>query len=286
MKRKNGKQWASIAASRIGYNPKPMSDFCKEVSKMKVKKMLGLSLVLVLAASYAWAGGMVGLGAGVAPDYEGSDHNTGVPMFMLNYNYDSGRFVKLMGPNLKVNVLANKSYSLGPALGYRMERDDVDNKQVDNMKKVDGALVAGAFGGVDINNFLLGLEVLADVSGNDTGVTAQVTAGYRWKAMPALTITPGIFTTYASSDYMDSYFTVDSKNRGSSQLPNYSADSGLKDVGLNLVASYTPWEKWGVMGLFSYKTLLNDAKDSPIVDDAGDKKQMTVGLMLTYRWGK
>jgi outer membrane protein len=229
---------------------------------------------------------MVGLGAGVAPDYEGSDDTTGVPMFMFNYNYDSGRFVKLNGPNLKVNLLADKSYSLGPVLAYRMKRDDVDNNQVDAMEKVDAALAAGIFGGVDINNFLLGLEVLADVSGKDTGVTAQATAGYRWKAMPALTITPGIFTTYASDDYMESYFSVDSSNRGSSTLPNYSADAGLKDVGINLVASYTPWEQWGIMGLFSYKTLINDAKDSPLVDDVGNDKQLSAGLMVTYRWGK
>ena len=72
----------------------------------------------------------------------------------------------------------------------------------------------------------------------------------------------------------------------SARLPNYSADSGLKDVGINLTAHYTPWEKWGIMGLFSYKTLLNDAKDSPIVDDEGNEKQFTVGLMVTYRWKK
>jgi len=32
--------------------------------------------------------------------------------------------------------------------------------------------------------------------------------------------------------------------------------------------------------------LLNDAKDSPIVDDEGDKGQMFFGLMGTYRWGQ
>jgi outer membrane scaffolding protein for murein synthesis (MipA/OmpV family) len=40
------------------------------------------------------------------------------------------------------------------------------------------------------------------------------------------------------------------------------------------------------MGLFSYKTLLNDAKDSPVVDDEGDNNQFTLGVMATYRWGK
>jgi outer membrane scaffolding protein for murein synthesis (MipA/OmpV family) len=253
---------------------------------MKISRILVLSLTLLLAASPVWAAkGLVGLGAGLAPDYEGSEDYKAIPMFMVNYNYDSGRFVKLMGTNLKVNLLADKQYSIGPVANYRMKRDNVDNNQVDDMDKVDAALELGGFAGVDVNNLLLGLEVLADVSDSHDGATVQATAGYRMKAMPELTFTPGVFLTYASDDYMDTYFSVTNHNKGNSNLSNYSADGGFKDVGLNLVASYTPWEKWGVMGLFSYKMLLNDAKDSPLVDDVGDKNQMTLGLMATYRWG-
>jgi outer membrane scaffolding protein for murein synthesis (MipA/OmpV family) len=154
------------------------------------------------------------------------------------------------------------------------------------MDKVDGAFEAGVFGGVSMSDFLLGLEVLADVSNEHDGYTVQGTAGYRWKAMPELTLTPGVFMTYADSDYMDTYFGVNSGNRGSSNLRSFSADSGIKDVGLNLVVSYNPWESWGLMGLLSYKKLLNDAKDSPLVDDEGNDNQLTFGLMGTYRWGK
>ena len=254
---------------------------------MKIPRLVGLLLALLLAACPVWAlDGMVGLGVGTAPDYEGSEDYTAVPMFMFQHNYDSGRFVKLMGPNLKVNLLADKQFSLGPVLNYRFERDDVDNDRVDRMKKVDAAFEAGVFGGVNINNVLLGLELLADVSDEHDGYLVQANAGYRWKAMPELTVTPGVFLTYADSDYMDTYFGVDSGDAVRSGLPYYSADSGLKDVGVNLVAHYTPWEQWGVMGMFSYKALLNDAKDSPIVDDEGDDKQFMLGLMVTYRWSK
>ncbi len=254
---------------------------------MKSSRVLLVCLVLLLAASPVWAvKGMVGLGAGVAPDYEGSDNTTAIPMFMFSHNYDSGRFVKLMGTNLKVNLLADKQYSLGPVANYRMKRDNVDNSQVDDMDKVDAAVELGGFAGVDVNNLLLGLQVLADVSDKHNGVLTELSAGYRWKAMPELALTPGISLTYASDDYMDTYFSVKSSNRGTSTLPDYKADAGFKDVGINLVASYTPWESWGLMGLVSYKRLLNDAADSPIVDDEGDENQVTAGLMVTYRWGK
>ncbi len=254
---------------------------------MKRSKIIALCLAIGLLASPVWAAnGMVGLGAGVAPDYEGSDDYQAVPMFLYNQNFDSGRYIKLMGPNLKVNVLASKSYSLGPVLNYRSERNDVDNSQVDKMDKVDAALEAGVFGGVAIDNWLFDIEILADVSDAHDGYTVQPAAGYRWKVASTLTLTPKAFFTYANEDYMSTYFSVNSGNRGKSTLSDYNADAGIKDVGINLVANYAPWESWGLMGLVSYKKLVNDAKDSPIVDDEGNDNQFLAGVMLTYRWGK
>jgi outer membrane scaffolding protein for murein synthesis (MipA/OmpV family) len=254
---------------------------------MKKLIFLGLILSTMLFAGTAMATkGTVGLGVGMAPDYEGSDDTKAVPMFMFSHMYDSGRYVKLMGPNMKVNLLANKHYSLGPVLNYRMARDDVDNSRVDDMRDIDGALEAGVFAGLDINNVLLGIEVLADVSNEYDGWLIQPYMGYRIKATPNLTILPTFFVTGADADYMHTYFGVNNSNRGSSGLQSYSADSGVKDLGLNVVANYTPWEQWGIMGVLSYKTLLNDAKDSPVVDDEGDKNQFVLGVMATYRWGK
>jgi outer membrane scaffolding protein for murein synthesis (MipA/OmpV family) len=256
-------------------------------SKMKKLILMALVLSVLLLTGTAWATkGIVGLGVGMAPDYEGSDDTTGIPMFMFNHNYDSGRFVRLMGPNMKVNLLTNKEFSLGPVLNYRMGRDDVDNKRVDAMKDLDDAVEAGVFAGLDMNNWLLGVEVLFDVSDEHDGKIAQGTLAYRWKATQDLTITPGAFVTWADGSYMDHYFGVSTSNVGTSGLPLYDASSGIKDIGLNVAAHYTPWENWGVMGIISYKSLLDDAEDSPVVDIEGDDKQMMIGVMATYRWGQ
>jgi outer membrane protein len=251
---------------------------------MKKTILLGLVLSTLMLGGTAWATkGTIGLGVGVAPDYEGSSDNQGVPMVMFNHRYNSGRFVNLMGFNMRVNLLANENYSLGPSLNYRQGRDDVDNSRVDAMRDIDDAFEAGVFGGIDVNNLLLGIEFLADVSNEHEGYTTQATAGYRWKATPELTITPGAFITYADGDYMGTYFSVNDGNRGGSGFLDYTADSGLKDAGISLLANYTPWQNYGIMGVLSYKSLLNDAKDSPLVD-VGDDKQMFFGVMGTYRW--
>lgn len=234
----------------------------------------------VLAAKHT-----VGVGAGFAPEYEGSDDYQGVPMLMLTGKYDSGRSFSLLGTNLRVNVLASNKFQFGPILNYRMGRDDVDNKVVDRMKDIDDAVEVGAYVLADLDNVLLGVDFLMDVSGEHDGMLVLGNVGYRWKVSEALVVTPNVFLTYADDDYMDTYFGIDSGNVGTSGLPRFQADSGLKDFGARVVASYAPWEKWGVMGILSYSTLLNDAKDSPIVDDEGDNAQAFFGLMATYRWG-
>jgi len=183
-----------------------------------------------------------------------------------------------------VNLIASNTFQFGPVLNYRMGRDDVDNKVVDRMKDIDDALEAGVYVLSKVDNWLFGLDFLTDVSDTHDGMLVQGNVGYKLKLSDALVVTPNVFLSYADDDYMDTYFGVNSKNVGTSLLPAYEADAGLKDFGARVVAHYTPWERWGVMGILSYSSLLNDAKDSPIVDE-GDDAQMFMGLMGTYRWG-
>ncbi len=38
------------------------------------------------------------------------------------------------------------------------------------------------------------------------------------------------------------------------------------------------------MGLLSYKHLLGDAEDSPVVDDEGDANQFSGGILVFYKF--
>jgi len=240
--------------------------------------VLFISVGPVLAAQHT-----VGVGAGFAPEYEGSDDYEGVPMLMLTGKYDSGRSFALLGTNLRVNVLANNKFQFGPMLNYRMGRDDVDNKVVDRMQDIDDATEAGAYFLANFDNVLLGVDFLMDISDEHDGMLVKGNVGYKWKASDALVVTPNAFLTYADDDYTDTYFGVNAGNVGTSGLSAYKAESGLKDAGIRIVTNYTPWEQWGIMGILSYSALLEDAKDSPIVDE-GDDAQTFFGLMATYRW--
>jgi outer membrane scaffolding protein for murein synthesis (MipA/OmpV family) len=41
-------------------------------------------------------------------------------------------------------------------------------------------------------------------------------------------------------------------------------------------------KKWGLLGNIGFNRMLNDAEDSPIVDDVGDENSYEMVLAVTY----
>jgi outer membrane protein len=236
------------------------------------------------------AGGFVGLAVGSTPDYEGSDDTETKVAPFGHYRWGSGRYVSVGGTanaesaaRIKVNLLTkDTSLELGPVLQYRMKRNGVDNRQVDNMKKVDAATELGAFLGWRMDRFALSTTFVADVSDEHDGSIWYFNGDYDFPINDSFLLNIGAHMTWASDDYMETYFGVDSKNRGSSTLRDYKASSDIKDAGLSLVGQYKFNKTWGMLGLVNYTRLLNDAEDSPLVDDEGDDNQIKMFLAVTY----
>ena len=125
---------------------------------------------------------------------------------------------------------------------------------------------------------------MADVADGNDGAIIRLNGGYRIPIDQTWNLSLGAFTTWADDDYMQAYFEIDAADAARSGLQTFDADSGFKDLGLNLTASFKPWEHWGLMGLVSYKRLLNDAEDSPVVDDEGDENQFVGGILVIYNF--
>jgi outer membrane protein len=226
----------------------------------------------------------LGLGVGMAPDYEGSSDYQAVPMLYGRYSYGDGKYLSLQGTQLRWNLLSEK-IQFGPLLQYRPERDSVDNDQVDSMKKVDAAFEAGLFLTGKFGPWALNIDFAADVSGTYNGYLITLGGGYQAEISEDLKMTFSVYTTYADGNYMEEYFQVSAFNRGTSTLDNYGSDSGdFKDVGLKVVTTYDLNSSWSLMGNLGYKKLVGDASDSPIVDEEGDDNQLFVGAMGVYHF--
>ena len=260
---------------------------------------LTTALVAGLAVGGAWASGntveletrveparqdrivTIGLGAAMVPDYEGSDDYTFAPVPLFKLIDPAGWYVELIGNTLRANVMPRGEWKLGPMARYRAERDDVDNNRVDRMQKVDAAFELGGFVGFDRDNWTAKLEIVQDVADSHDGALVGLTVGYTFPMDPARLTVSG-FTTYASEDYMKTYFGVSAADHARSGLKQYDADDGFKDLGATVVAMYSINQNWGVTGALRYTRLIGDAADSPLVEDEGSENQMLASALVSY----
>ncbi len=228
----------------------------------------------------------LGLGAVAVPDYEGSDDYEARPLPIARIQ-KGHQYGQLFGAKITSNLVPHPNFRLGPVVNYRGERDGVDNAAVDAMKKVDAAVELGVQVGYDhkLDSGVIGAEVewVHDVADGHDGwlLTPEIhyrrPLGDRWKFNLAAS------TTYASDDYMETYFSVTPADSAASGLPVFGASDGFKDVSVNVSLAYGMTERWdlGVIGV--WKRLLNDAEDSPVTK-VGDENQFIAGLYVSYSW--
>ncbi len=226
----------------------------------------------------------LGAGVGLAPDYEGSEDYQAIPLPYVNIKWSNHMSINLLSNKAKVNLIPSSIWRGGVVGEYIAERDDVDNNRVDDLEDVDTSFILGGFFGFEYANWSASIEAMADVADGNDGAIVRLNGGYRIPIDQSWSLSLEAFTTWADDDYMEAYFEIDDADSNRSGLSTFSADSGFKDVGLNLSASFKPWEHWGLIGLVSYKRLLGDAEDSPVVDDEGNENQFTGGILVFYKF--
>lgn len=249
----------------------------------------GLALAPLSAHAVDWT---IGLGAGVAPDYEGSDDYGPVPVWLLRAQnlYHPATYVDISGLKLNSNLLPHDNFRLGLSGEYAVKRSDVEDDSVDSLGSTDSGVMIGIMGGYDFDvtpDGILGLELDArfDPSGDVGGL---VSARVKFRS-PIDSAKKWIFdaraeTTYANDDYMENYFGISPADLGGSNLTAFDADAGFKDVTLGAGITYMITQNWSVSGLAAYKRLIEDAEDSPVTDDAGDPNQLFAGIRGNFRF--
>jgi len=266
---------------------------CKMSGKRRRQAFVAVAAVgLALSASASAEEWKFRLGAGVgfAPDYEGSEDYQAVPL-LTGKAEKNNYYAELIGTKLRGNVVPSDMWRAGPQLDYRFKRNNVDNDRVDDLRTVDEAWELGAFGGFTIKNssdkrYSIGadLDVSKDVASGHSGWLIGLNAKYSMPLSDEFQFTFGAGGTWADNNYMDEYFSIDSDNAARSGLREFSADSGLKDIGGNLRLDWKFYGGWSASFLASIDRLLGDAEDSPIVDDEGSATQGFGGALIAYSW--
>jgi outer membrane protein len=261
----------------------------KEEKKMKTGLLIAgglvwlLAVLLMIPAAQA-AEYSIGGGVGLAPDYEGSQDYVPVPVPVGSIGFDNGMFVKMLGLNLRANLIPSKVWRLGPIYNYRQERGDVDDSRVDRMKDVSDASELGVWGGFDWERWYLLFDYLADVGNAHEGWTAKLAGGYKWPIGEKFVLSLGASTTYADDDYMETYFSVNRRDAQRSGLDRYDADEGFKDVALDLGLNWAFAQRWDLRGMLQVKQLVGDADDDSPVVDQGSETQVFTAVLVVFKF--
>jgi outer membrane protein len=255
-----------------------------KIRKILIEFLMLLAAVCLMAPAAQAADVSVGGGIGIAPDYEGSSDYQAVPVPFADIKFGNGMYVNLLGLNLRANLIPSDLWRLGPVYNYRAKRSDVENDRVDDMKRVSDANELGIFGGFEYNNWFVFLEFLGDTGNAYEGWYSRLKGGYNWRIDNSWALSIGAFTTYADDDYMKTYFGVSGRDAARSGLDPYDADSGIKDVGINLAVNWIITQSWSAKGITSYTQLVGDADDSSPVVDEGSEGQFFGAALVVYNF--
>lgn len=220
------------------------------------------------------------LGA-VQPQYEGSGDYSGkfIPLLYVNWR---DRIV-LHGRSLDVVAYGDRHFRIGPMLRTRGGRDADDDTILDGLGDVDRAYELGGFARYTHGPLLLRVNATTDVSGAHGG--SLVEAGFEFRAPrvePWYVVR--IASTWASAEYNQTFFGIDTVQATRSRLLAFDADAGFKDVRVEFGARHLVMEHVWALASVGYIHLLGTVADSPIVARHGNAEQFFVAFGAMYRF--
>ena len=220
-----------------------------------------------------------------APPYEGAGHDVlaPAPTFSLRRADSPDRFTPPDG-GTTLALLSSRYVSFGPMARFRYARGD--QGKLTGMNKIDFAAEPGAFIDLWPANWLrLRAEARHGVFGHhgwvgDAGMDL-VHTGSRWSA------SIGPRYGYGDKHYMDTYFGVTPTEAARSPLITtaYEPGQGPRYWGGEAAISYRLAGGLKTSFDVGYHRLATKVADSPIVQVAGSRNQISAGVGISYSFG-
>ncbi len=219
----------------------------------------------------------LGLGGVVAPRYEGSDKYLLSPYPIIRLE----RFELENG--FSIGGGDGQGLSFRPSFRFISERDASDDPALAGLSTVEQSIELGGgvkYGAGPISAFV---DLRYGVTGHN-GLVGEVGLDYGFEPIDKLTLSLGPRLSFASSDYMNTYFGVSAADSVTSGYAPYTAGGGFKSAGLEATARYQFTDVWAAEAGAGWNRLVGDAADSPLIA-AGSEDQFTVkfGLMRKFR---
>ncbi len=241
----------------------------------------------------------IGLGAGYAPSYEGSDDYVVTPIGIA-FGKVGGFSFFTRGTALFFDVVREPAgapidIGFGPAVNLRFDRStQIKDDRVEALGELDRAVEVGGFVSVGRTGVLHQYDSIAarvhyvrDVTDTHDSYAIMPALEYGTPLSTTTYVGASVSGEYVGGGFARTYYGVDPAGSVRSGLPVYTPGKGFKNVRFSLFGSQslTGDLRTGGLSLFaggSYSRLLNDIKDSPLVAQVGDRDQYFASVGLSY----
>lgn len=239
----------------------------------------------------------VGLGIGVTTDYAGARDYRIIPGGIL-LGTVAGHDFRLNGPQFFIDAIPNDprrrvDIELGPVAGVSFNRTgEVSDSRIAALGELDAAIELGVRGGAGVRGLLNRTDKLAlavtgiwDVAGAHRSYVISPSVEYSTLAGRRTFMRLALTTEIVGKRWATYNFGIDAAGAAASGLATHDPDGGLASIGGNALVTYSlSGERtgWSVFGIASYKRLLGDIADSPIVRDTGSPRQLFAAFGVGY----
>jgi MipA family protein len=220
------------------------------------------------------------------PSYPGADDVSFVGYPSLSFRR-AGTVERFSAPDdgLSFSFIDDSALRFGAVGRFQGGRDLEDDRRLFGLNKIDWAVEPGLFVEYWPVEFLRArAEVRHGINGHD-GFVADLGLDLV-QTFGAFTVSAGPRLSLGDSEFTRTYFGVTPVEAAlNGQVEAYRPSGGITSVGATASASYNWSEQWSTTAFVSYKRLVGDAADSPIVQEFGSENQVGLGLTVSYSFG-
>ncbi|MDR6412812.1 MipA/OmpV family protein [Paraburkholderia terricola] len=224
----------------------------------------------------------IGIGPGimVAPTFPGSSSVKAYPLPAQDISWNNRVFSQ--GPDvLGINVLRGKDYHVGSSISLDFQsRTSSDDPRLHGLPNVHCGPKLRLFADYTWWAFTGSAAMYQDIGGTGQGrtVTTDLVASVPVGRL-LLSIGPGF--TWADAQYTRTFFGITAVQSAASHLPQYQTGSGIRDVHMNVDATYDFSRRWSSALALTAGRLERYAAASPITES---RFELTAVAAVSYRF--
>ncbi|MCE1238127.1 MAG: MipA/OmpV family protein [Hyphomicrobiales bacterium] len=218
----------------------------------------------------------LGGGVRVSPDWDGSKKAVVSPMPIIG--------LKFLRSPLTGAPSSDTGFGLAPSFRYLSKRSFGAGSPLNGLPDVPQAFEAGLTVDYTDTNFRAFVTARQGMGGHH-GQIAELGLDGIVHPIDKLTLAAGPRLSFASADYMRTYYGVSAAAAASSGVAAYDPGAGYRGVGLGAVATWDIDPRWFVKAEAGWTRLADKIANSPVMKAEGARDQFSVGLGVAWRFG-